>query len=77
MTAGRGGSASLAHRRTSAVVPKVTLWFLVGDTMATQYDSVARESFREAKCVADGSTTGALQQRRSIRIANRFVWFLA
>jgi len=26
---------------SSAVVPKVTLWFLMGDTMATQYDRVS------------------------------------
>jgi len=30
--------------RSSAVVPKVTLWFLMGDTMATQYDKVSPES---------------------------------
>jgi len=29
---------------SSAVVPKVTLWFLMGDTMATQYDRVSPES---------------------------------
>jgi len=35
-----------------------------GDTIQ---QSVARESRRQAKCVADGSTTGALQKRISIR----------
>ena len=29
---------------TSAVVPKVTFWFLIGDTMATQYNTVSPES---------------------------------
>jgi len=28
----------------SAVVPKETLWFLMGDTLATQYDEVSPES---------------------------------
>jgi len=30
--------------QSSAVVPKVNLWFLMGDTMATQYDKVSPES---------------------------------
>ena len=30
--------------RTSAVVPNATLWLLMGDTMATQYDRVSPES---------------------------------
>jgi len=45
-----------------------------GDTIR---QSVARESRMEAKCVADGNTTGALQRRICIRIAYRFVRFLA
>jgi len=32
------------HRQLSAVVPKVALWFLVGDTMATEYGKVSPES---------------------------------
>jgi len=31
-------------RVPSAVVPKVTFWFLIGDTMATQYNTVSPES---------------------------------
>ena len=38
-------SATIPERtRSSAVVPEVTLWFLMGDTLATQYDKVSPES---------------------------------
>jgi len=30
--------------QSSAVVPNVTRWFLMGDTLATQYDKVSPES---------------------------------
>ena len=39
----RGGEGDYA-KTSSAVVRKVTLWFLMGDTMATQYNRVSPES---------------------------------
>jgi len=36
--------AGAGRGRSSAVVLKVTLWFLIGDTRATQYDKVSPES---------------------------------
>jgi len=42
--AGNRLDASRARPPSSAVVPKVTLWFLMSDTMVTQYDRVSPES---------------------------------